>query len=86
MKTKKIAKMVLAVGVVLGLCGSLSGEPTVPPGYFVEAYVTGLKNTNAIAFSPGGDFGYEGQLFVGDSRPDPGTIYRVPDSSSSIGS
>ena len=26
----------------------------------------------------GGGFGYEGQLCVGDSRPNPGTIYRVP--------
>ncbi len=50
----------------------------VPDGYTVEAYVTGLRNPTAIAFSPGGDFGYEGQLCVGDSCPDSGTIYRVP--------
>lgn len=58
--------------------------PVVPPGYFVEAYVTGLQNVNAIAFSPGGSFGYAGQLFVGDSRPNPGTIYRVPNKGNKI--
>ncbi|MBN1126777.1 MAG: hypothetical protein JXA82_17360 [Sedimentisphaerales bacterium] len=57
---------------------SMISLPEVPPGYYVEPYATGFKNVNAIAFSPGGDFGYEGQLFVADSRPDPGTIYRVP--------
>lgn len=58
--------------------GSACAQPSATDGYRVEPYVTGLKNVNAIAFSPGGKFGYEDQLFVGDSRPDPGSIYRVP--------
>lgn len=57
--------------------------PVAPPGYYVEAYVTGLQNVSGIAFSPGGDFGYEGQLFVLDSRPN-GKIYRVPNKDNKI--
>lgn len=52
--------------------------PSVPPGYSISVYVDGLQNPNAIAFSPGGKFGFAGELFVGDARPDAGTIYRVP--------
>jgi len=53
--------------------------PVVPEGYTVEIYVDGFQNVNGLAFSPGGSFGYENQLFVSDARPDPGTIYRVPE-------
>ncbi len=52
--------------------------PVVPNGYSVEVYASGFQNPNSIAFSPGGTFGYAGQLFVGDSRPSTGKIYRVP--------
>ena len=58
--------------------------PTVAAGYQVEAYVTGLDNPNALAFSPGGTFGFENQLFVGDSRPNTGTIYRIPSKDNKI--
>ncbi len=60
-----------------------AGTPVVPPGYFVEPYVTGLKNVQSLDISPGGDFGYEGQLFIGDSRPN-GVIYRVPNKENKI--
>ncbi|MHC4911962.1 MAG: LamG-like jellyroll fold domain-containing protein [Planctomycetota bacterium] len=78
MKRKRKITMVFIMAAAGLLSGHAWAEPVVQPGYAVEAYVTGLQNTNAIAFSPGGDFGYEGELFVGDSRPNPGTIYRVP--------
>jgi hypothetical protein len=74
----KRGKVVMVVVAALSLTASLLAQPSVPAGYTVEAYVTGLQNVNAIAFSPGGEFGYAGQLFVGDSRPNVGTIYRVP--------
>ena len=71
--------LVIAITTVgSGLCTIALADPNVPSGYTIEAYVTGLQNVNAIAISPGGVFGFEGQLFVGDSRPDPGSIYRVP--------
>lgn len=77
MKTRKFISIII---LTLTLFTNMSSAqiPTVPNGYYIEPYAAGFKNVNAIAFSPGGEFGYEEQLFVGDSRPDPGTIYRVP--------
>jgi hypothetical protein len=70
--------MAAIIGIVAA-CGAAFGDcPYVPDGYGIEVYVGGFQNVNSIAFSPGGEFGYAGQLFVGDARPDRGTIYRVP--------
>ena len=52
--------IVLAVLIV---AGSVRAEPSVPAGYYIEPYLTGLTHVSDIAFSPGGDFGYQGQLF-----------------------
>ncbi len=75
---------ITVIGVMLLITSSLTAQPLVPEGYTVEAYVTGLQNVNALAFSPGGEFGYAGQLFVGDSRPNAGSIYRVPEKGQKI--
>jgi hypothetical protein len=77
---KKTTLRLLAITVMMVLAGAglAQAVPTVPPGYYIEAYVTGLQNVNALAFSPGGSFGYTGELFVGDARPSSGIIYRVP--------
>ncbi|HUU58629.1 MAG TPA: hypothetical protein VMZ50_03720, partial [Phycisphaerae bacterium] len=58
---------------------AVAGGPTVQDGCTVEPYVTGLKCPSSIAFSPGGAFGYKGQLFVADNHAGSGTIYRVPE-------
>ena len=57
---------------------STANIPVVNGVYYAEEYASGFRNVNAIAFSPGGDFGFEGDLFIADARPDPGTLYRVP--------
>lgn len=76
-KKTNLRLMAVVVMVVLIGVGLVWAEPIVPPGYYVEPYVTDLTNVSDIAFSPGGDFGYEGELFVVDSRPN-GIVYRVP--------
>ena len=70
----------IAAWVMLG-CASTEGLAAplvVPDGHAVEAYVTGLRGPIAMAFSPGGGFGHQGELFVADVWTTMGTIYRVP--------
>jgi len=57
--------------------GATARPPTAPQGYTIEAYVTKLVNPTAMAFSPGGKFGHEGELFIADSGAG-GRIYRAP--------
>ena len=76
MKTaRQIIWWLAALGLIPG--GAGAKPPTVPEGYTIEAYVTKLVNPTAMAFSPGGKFGYEGELFVADSGAG-GRIYRAP--------
>ena len=82
---KRTILRLMAVAVMVVVIGTSSAwaEPLVPPGYYIEPYVTNLTNVSDIAFSPGGGFGYEGQLFVLDSRPN-SKIYRVPEKGEKI--
>ena len=81
----KSTKQILVLILVVAAVGTteVKAIPSVPSGYSVEAYVTGLANVAGLAFSPGGEFGYGGELFVGDSRP-VDTIYRVPSKDNKI--
>ncbi len=80
--TKRILILLVIAVVAVGTT-EVKAVPSVPSGYSVEAYVTGLQNVAGLAFSPGGEFGYEGELFVGDSRP-LDAIYRVPSKDNKI--
>ena len=70
--------LIVSLAAFLSLAQLAQAEITVGSGYNAEAYVTGLQNPSGLAFSPGRSFGYEGELFVTDSRPSSGHIYRVP--------
>jgi len=77
MKRAGLTIAILA-GLSLALSSSALAAPTVPSGSSVEAYATGLGTPFSIAFSPGGEFGYTGQLFVGTVTGSGEAIYRVP--------
>ncbi len=78
MSAKRTYAILIIILILTCTIIAYSDVPIVPEGYYIEPYITGFANVNAIAFSPGGEFGYEGQLIAADSRPDPGTIYTVP--------
>ena len=52
----KSVRQIVLWTAALGLipAGAAAGPPSVPEGYTIEAYVTGLGNPTALAFSPGG--------------------------------
>ena len=78
MKTaRQIVWWMAAMGSIPAGAGA-AAPPTVPEGYTIEAYVTGLVNPTALASSPGGKFGHEGQLFVADSGAGGTIFYRAP--------
>lgn len=70
--------ILLWLGLLTPTLTARAQAPTPPAGYTIEPYVTGLTNPTGLAFSPGGAFGYEGQLFVSDRQVPAGTVYRVP--------
>ncbi|HUT62068.1 MAG TPA: PEP-CTERM sorting domain-containing protein [Phycisphaerae bacterium] len=74
---RSILSMVMAAGVMCIPGLAMAAAPNVPAGYTIELYASGLPHVQSLAFSPGGEFGYEGQLFASYGG-DVGHVVRIP--------
>ncbi len=68
---------IISVALLLVVSSVGAQLPVAGEEYYIEAYATAFQDLRSIAFSPGGQFGFEGQLFAVDAESSSGKIFRV---------